>query len=961
MAAKRRPEPAKARSEGKAERVLPPIAGVGASAGGLEAFTELLADLPADLDLALVLIQHLQPGHPSLLPRLLQKITALQVEEARDGTVPEAGRVYVMPSEKYLVLSGGKLRLVERHGEPSGLKMPIDLFLRSLAEERKAGAIGVVLSGTAADGTQGLLAIKGEAGICFAQSESSAEYGGMPRSAIEAGCVDFILPPAAIARELARIAHHPYFAAAARARAPEATVLPARDRAYHGVLNLVRDQTGVDFSQYRPSTIGRRLARRMAVRSRVSLADYFLYLRKHPGEISLLFEDLLIPATRFFRDPEVFDHLRANVVAKLVRERRPPNRPIRIWSVGCASGEEAYSLAMLGLEAQGAHGEAGTLQVFGTDLSESAIRRARVGRYPADIVKDVSPARLQRFFNTADHGYRVAKAVRDVCIFAQHNVARDAPFSHVDIVACRNLMIYMEPELQQRIFPILHYALNPGGTLVLGSAESANGQGELFRPIGDGTVQRKLKLYEALPAGKAPYFEFIGGRGFGAVPAVTGVVAMARSADEDARKEADRIILNQFAPAGVVVDADLEVVEFRGRTSRFLEPTPGAASLNLLRIVRGNLGAYVRDMVQKSRKTGMPIRHEGLPGGVHGGVRREINLYVMPLRATRAQGGSGRREFFLVLFKPVTRVLPAAAAGKGAGSPGLELERMRRSLSESQALVRSFSEEYQAAKQEYQAATEEIASANEELQSSNEELETSKEELQSANEEISTINEELRHRNAELHQSNADMQNLIAVADFAVILLDRELRIRRYSPAAERIFGLIAADTGRRIGDLRGSIGTAEIESLALGAIAAGTGQRKQTRDAAGRWYELRVNPYFTAERKIDGVVLVLADIDALKRTIAELAAALTRAALNPVALLAQNLNVLHANEAFQQQVGVPKGAVWAASPLAAAIEHAHAGGAIVFDLPLEGRVRRAKLERIPGESEVLWVVSLST
>ncbi|MGH9468256.1 MAG: CheR family methyltransferase, partial [Terriglobales bacterium] len=593
-----------------ARRRFPAIAAVGASAGGLEAFTELLTALPRDAaqDMAFVFLQHLQPSHPSLLPELLQRSTFLAVEEARDGVLPEPGYVYVLPAAKEMVLRRGRLKLSARKGHE--ISLPIDLFMRSLAAERKSAAIGVVLAGTASDGTLGLTAIKAEGGICFAQSEGSTQFNGMARSAIASGCVDFVLPPADIARELARIGRHPYVAGAEAQRAAEIGLNAGSHRAYVAILEIVRRETGMDFAEYRSSTIERRIARRMALHTLERPEDYLRYLHDYPREVAQLGEDILIPATRFFRDPEVFEALKNRILAPLVRQRRRSSQPIRLWSAGCSTGEETYSLAMIALECLGETGGGGVaVQIFGTDLNETVVRRARAGRYGLDLSADISPERLQRFFIKTESGYQVGRALRDACIFARHNAVREAPFSRLDLICCRNVMIYMEPPLQRRLLSILHYALTPGGVLVLGTAESTSATPRLFRPAA--RLGRKLKMFTKQGVSRAVDFS-LGENPPAAERAVQDAASAQQAAGaRDIHREADSILLSQFAPPGVIVDANLEVLEFRGRCNEFLELAPGAASLNLLKLAPGDLGAYVRSAVLQARRRQATVRVEG--------------------------------------------------------------------------------------------------------------------------------------------------------------------------------------------------------------------------------------------------------------------------------------------------------------------------------------------------------------
>lgn len=908
MARKPRPEgkreAARRRRKGP-PAALPTIVAVGASAGGLEAFTELLSAFPRESaqEMAFVFLQHLQPAHTSLLPELLQKSTFLRVEDVRDGTLPEAGRVYVLPAGKEMVLQKGRLRLSAR---PRELSLPIDKFMRSLAEERKSAAIGVVLAGTASDGTLGLEAIKAEGGICFAQSEDTTEFNGMARSAIGSGCVDFVLAPAEIARELARVGRHPYVAPGAdEHKAATLRLNAASHRTYSGILEIVRRDTGMDFTEYRSSTIGRRIARRMALHTQERPEDYLRYLRDHPHEVSQLGEDILIPATRFFRDPEVFEALKTRILMPLVRQRQPSSQPIRLWSVGCSTGEEAFSLAMIALECLGGQGGGGAMvQVFGTDLNEAVVRRARAGRYGADISADVSAERLRRFFVKADGGYQVSRALREACIFARHNVVREAPFSRLDVICCRNVMIYMEPALQRRLLPVLHYALNSGGTLALGTAERASLTPRLFRPAP--RLSRKLKIYVKQGVSEPVHIPLTDQHAAGESVGKAAAGSQSTGALGDSRKEADDILLNQFAPPGVIVDVNLDVIDFRGRTSDFLEPAPGPASLNLFKMARGDLGAYVRSAVLQARRQQAPVRIEG----VHAGPGRESALQVVPLGA----GGPHPPAQFLVLFlnpgpDPADKSKGKAAPAKVSRSARRELDHLRRSLSASQQLISTLSDEFQAAKQEYQAANEEIASANEELQSTNEELETSKEELQSSNEELNTVNEELRHSNAEQHQVANDLENLIEAIDIAFVLLDVDLRVRRYSPAAERLLRLIPADVGRRIGEIRWPIHIADLGHMAMSVLNKAQPQARTVRDAEGHYFELRLNPRRGQDRKLEGVVVVLADTDASQRVSNRLDGSEKLVAdlletIGAAALVGRKGEVLHTTAAFRALVG---------------------------------------------------------
>ena len=737
-----------------------PIVAIGASAGGLEAFSQLLGALPADTGMAFVLVQHLDPKHESALPELLARRTTMPVEEAQQGLKLKPNHVYVNPPNASLGFTQSRLQLSPRI-EVEGRHLPIDLFMRSLADAEKSRAIGVVLSGTASDGTLGLLAIKSEGGITFAQDGKSAKFDAMPRSAIAAGAVDFVLSAEEIARELSRISSHPYVNHRPARGGVEADA--PRDDDLNGVFALLERAHGVDFSGYKPATVQRRIQRRMAIQKMNSEAEYVGYLKKQPAEVECLYNDLLIPVTCFFRDPKAFEALQETVFPSIMNNR-PGSAVVRMWVLGCSTGEEVYSLAVALLEFLGEQGTNTAIQIFATDLSESGLQKARAGLYPKSIVHDVSSERLRCFFVEEENGYRISKTIRDMCVFARHNLLGEPPFSQMDLVSCRNVLIYLGADLQKRVIPILHYALKPNGFLLLGGSEGVTGFPHLFSG-----VDKKLKTYskKAVPSHLA--FDFVAGRIAVAAKGTPPVrVAEGEEPGLDAKREADRIVLADYAPAGVIVDANLEVVQFRGRTGAYLEPAPGKASLNLLKMARGELALQLRTAVGEAKKKGAPVQREGLRVQ-RDGADRNVNFEVIPLNA-----GSGQESLFLILFEEAPPAATEPGKRKGA-KPGKaeerEILRLRTQLAESQETLRGVSEEYDATREEFQAANEEVVSANEELQSTNEELETSKEELQSTNEELNTLNDELRNRNAELKELNDDLINLQAAVNIPVVLL----------------------------------------------------------------------------------------------------------------------------------------------------------------------------------------------
>jgi two-component system, chemotaxis family, CheB/CheR fusion protein len=835
-----------------------PIVGVGASAGGLEAFTQMLGALPVDTGMAFVLVQHLAPKHASLLAEILSRTTAMPVTEVQAEPRVKPNRVYVIPPDRNMIISRGLLQLLPRE-EARGRYRPIDFFLRSLAEDQGHRAIGVILSGTATDGTLGLEAIKAEGGITFAQ-DNTAQQNSMPQSAVASGCVDFVLPPDEIAREIGRIARHPYVA-------PERRQALASEPDLSKILEILRKVKGVDFSLYKTSTLYRRISRRMVLHKVEGLQDYARFLRKNPGEVEALYQDTLIRVTRFFRNPETFEALKARVLPKLFKNRSG-QEPLRVWVPGCSTGEEAYSIAIAFAELTAARGSQVPVQVFATDLNEECIDKARAGVYSQNITHDVSPERLQRFFAEVDGSYRISKPIRDMCVFARHNVLTDPPFSQIDLISCRNLLIYLEPALQQKLVERLHYALKPAGFLFLGSSETISSYRALFE-----AEDARHKIYVKKPGTHRMALGQPAGRYQGRAEPGHGPGRL-QPAGADVQTEANRILLARYAPPGVLVNADLEILQFRGDTGPYLAPAPGKASLNLLRMAREGLLVTLRAAINKARKDNVPVREEGVQVKSDGGTR-EVNLEVVPVKGSSAGEGG-----FLVLFEepaPPTS-LPRGNRGRGkaprprtraaAGEAAVEREnaRLARELAATGEYLQSVIEQQEAANEELQSANEEAQSANEELQSINEELETSKEEIQSSNEELATVNDELQNRNLELNQLNNDLINLLGSVEMAIIMLGQDLRVRRFTPMAGEIFNLVPTDVGRPINDIKLSLSIADLAPLLAEVIDTVSPREREVQDSQGRWYSLRIRPYRTLENTVEGAVILLVDVDTLKQ-----------------------------------------------------------------------------------------------
>jgi two-component system CheB/CheR fusion protein len=837
-----------------------PIVGIGGSAGGFEAAMELLRHLPPRTGMAFVIVQHLDPHHGSRLPNLLGKATSMPVTEVTGTTTPQPNAVYVQPPNKCVIARNGKLILVSRTEK---LNVAIDHFFESLAEECGSRGIGIVLSGTGSDGTAGLRAIKAAGGLTFAQTEDSAKFDAMPRSAIRSGFVDLVLPPDAIAREIRRIADHPYL------RRPLIDPEEAEKEAYRQADDLgriflsVKKQMGVDFKAYKESTLIRRIHRRMALHRIDTLKRYARFLRDNKKEIEALFDDLLINVTRFFRDEAVFRALKKRLLPALFKKKRKDRQPqLRVWVPGCATGEEVYSLAICILEALGGQVSKWRIQIFGTDLSESVVEHARLGIYSSAIEKDVSRARLKRFFVKRDGAYQIHRNVRDICTFARQNITADPPFSRLDMISCRNVLIYLSPELHKRCIPQFHYALNPGGLLILGPAESVGLYDELFK-----LVDKKNKIYMK-EAGAAPCpVEFIPQRGlelarFGARSAA----GIGVNFGADLLKMADRIMLSTYAPAAVVIDQNMEVRQFRGRTDLFLEHAPGPATFNLIQLARTNLVPDLRATIRRSIKTDKPARAERAKVTLQG-RNYEINIQVVPFRIPGAD-----KSWFLVIFDETTnRTKPERLVQALGKTPGQrEVTELRRELAASKESLQTIIEEQEASNEELKASNEEVESSNEELQSTNEELETAKEELQSTNEELITLNEELSNRNLEMMQLTNELNNLLASTQMPIVMVDNALTVRRATPAARGAFNILPTDIGRPLSELRPNIDVPDMEKILREVIETlGTRERRVT-DKEGRQYSLRVRPYRTTDNKIDGAVITLVDIDGEKEADAD-------------------------------------------------------------------------------------------
>ncbi len=854
-----------------------PIVGIGASAGGLAAFEAFFSAMPAEVDpgMAFVLVQHLAPDHKSMLTDLIQRYTRMRVFEVEDGMEVRPNCTYIIPPNRDMACLNGTLQLLEP-SSPRGQRLPIDFFFRSLAQDQHDRAICIVLSGTGSDGTLGLRAIKGEAGMVMAQAPASAEYDGMPRSAIATGLVDYVLTPAEMPAQLMAYAAHAF----GRGSLPAVIPIPKAENALKKVFILLRAQTGHDFSHYKPSTIHRRIERRMAVQQIETLDAYVKYLQQAPSEVNALFRDFLIGVTNFFRDPEAFKAVEEKIIPKLFAGK-PAGAAIRAWSVGCSTGEEAYSLAILLAERQEALKQNFQVQVFATDIDSRAIATARAGLYPASIAADLTPERLARFFTAESDGnaYRIHKTIRDMLVFSEQDVIKDPPFSRLDLISCRNLLIYLDAELQKKLIPLFHYALNPGGFLFLGTSESVSEYGDVFT-----VVDRKLKLYqrneEAHGAPRVTLGRFVPPL---ATMAEGGVPGAGRAAYVDKlplRELTERALLNQIAPAAALVNGRGDILYLHGRTGMYLEMAPGEVRVNnILKMAREGLQRELTTALYKAATRKEVVRHAGLRVKTNGHYSL-VNLSVRPV-----QENVDATPLYLVTLEealpldpflapqPAAHALVAVARSDLPGSERTDLDTdsrvaaLKQELQAKEAYLQAANEELETSNEELKSSNEEMQSVNEELQSTNEELETSKEELQSVNEELATVNAELQTKVADLSRVNNDMNNLLAGTGIGTVFLDHQLRILRFTPAATQIINLIHSDVGRPVDHLVSNLVKYDSLGEDVKSVLDTLVQKEvEVQTKAGNYYLLRIRPYRTLENVIEGAVITFTEITDIKK-----------------------------------------------------------------------------------------------
>ncbi len=828
-----------------------PIVSLGASAGGLEALEAFFSHMPFDSGMGFVIIQHLSPKHKSIMASLLAKDTKMKVLEIKDGMKVKPDHVYLNPPNKNVIVINGALQLMDPV-KTGGINLPIDSFFRSMAEEMGEKAICVILSGTASDGTLGLKAVKELGGLVMVQDPNSAKYDGMPRSAIATGMVDFILPVEKIPEELVRYVKAPYMGESKK-------VFITEDQFANNIqkiFSLIRSATGHDLSHYKQTTIRRRIERRMAINQVNKISDFVKYLQQTPLEVDILFKDMLIGVTNFFRDPEASKILKEQVLPGLLKNKDPDSL-IRIWCVGCSTGEEAYSLAILFSEVLNMEKKHFNIQIFASDIDVQAIDFARLGSYPDSIAADVSQERLHQYFIKEGNSYKVKKKIRDRVVFALQNVIKDPPFSKIDLVSCRNLLIYMDSELQKKVLPLFHYTLNRDGILFLGTSESIGEFTDLFHPI-----DRKWKIFQRKHAFVERAMDHPG------LPFYHGHKLVDNDekkvpVDMDIQHVAKKVILENFALPGVLVNEKYEIIHFMGKTDKYLETPVGQASFNILSMAREGLrfklNTALHNAVRQKRKTtydSLRIKNNG--------EFRTVNLTVMPL--TEFAGTPG---YFLVMFDDKT--FPDGLAkkrGKRAATDNSDpvVASLERELESAKENLQTTIEEMQTANEELKSTNEELQSTNEELQSTNEELETSKEELQSTNEELVTVNTELQNKVEELSRANNDINNLLASTQIGTIFLDTNLKIKRFTPAATDIFNLIKADLDRPISDITSKIRYEQLKKDSQEVLDTLMVKETEVQDTNNNWFAIRMSPYRTIENIIDGVVITFVNITKIKR-----------------------------------------------------------------------------------------------
>jgi len=836
-----------------------PVVGIGASAGGLEALEHFLSRVPKNSGMAFVIVQHLDPTRRGIMPELLQRATDMKVVQVKDRTLVQPNCVYVIPPNKDMSILHGVLHLLEP-ASPRGLRLPIDFFLRSLAQDQQERGVCVILSGMGSDGTLGLRAIKEKGGVVLVQDPATAKFGGMPRSATDSGLADIVASVDDLPGRILAYLHRTPLV-----QSPDLVLEDKTQSALEKVIILLRAHTSHDFSLYKQNTFYRRIERRMGIHQIDKIADYVRYLQENSQELDLLFKELLIGVTSFFRDPAAWERLRTKVIPTLLASR-PAGHVLRAWVPGCSTGEEAYSLAMVVREAMDKikPKKKITLQVFATDLDKDAIDKARQGIYPENISADVSPQQMSRFFKKDEHGCRVTTEIREMVIFAPQSLILDPPFTKLDILSCRNLLIYLAPEMQKKLIPLFHYSLTPGGILFLGSAETVGTFTDLFTPLNN-----KLRIFQrAESALRSEPIEFPSSF---ASPLPDGTAV--RPAPEphlSLQSLADQLVLERYSPPTVLVNDKGNILYVSGRTGKYLEPAAGKANWNIFAMTREGLRYELTNAFHKALEQEGPVVVRGLKVGTNGG-KQYVDITVQRLEQPEALRG-----LVVIVFTDVAAPLEMKVSGrrgKAGKSPAdrATLEELGRKYQQARLEAQTIREEMQTSQEELRSTNEEQQSTNEELQSTNEELTTSKEEMQSLNEELQTVNAELQAKVDELSRSNNDMKNLLNSTDIATLFLDNDLNVRRFTTQATKVIKLIPGDVGRPITDLASDLLYPELTADAREVLRKLGFAEKSMNARDGRWFTVRIMPYRTLDDRIDGVVITFTDITAAKTLEAKL------------------------------------------------------------------------------------------
>jgi len=833
-----------------------PIVAIGASAGGLEVLVQFLEHVPPTSGMAFVVIQHLDPNHKGMMPELLQRATAMPVTQARNQIQVKPDHVYVLPPNSDMSILHDCLYLLPPVA-PRGQRLPIDYFFRALADDRRDNSIGVILSGMGSDGTLGLRAIKEHGGLIAVQDPTTAQFNSMPRSAVDTGLVDIVAAPAELPVRIANYLHH--VSAPKSGSTPSETA--AQKSAFDKICILLRTRTGHDFANYKRSTVYRRIERRMSLHQLDRIHDYVRYLGENPQEVDLLFKELLIGVTNFFRDPAAWTYLREQVLPQVFASY-PAGTALRAWVAGCSTGEEAYTLAMTFHEAQEAltPPERFSLSIFATDLDPSAIAKGRKGRYPANIAADVSEERLQRFFIEDNGGYRVTANIREMVVFAPQNLIMDPPFTKLDILTCRNLLIYLGPELQKKLLPLFHYSLKPGGILMLGSAESIGSFNDLFT-----SFEGKARLFRRSSNPPTSDLDFLNRP----LPTKPESIMDTKPAPITPNLQilAERLLLQQFAPAAVLVTGAGDVLYISGRTGKYLEPAVGKANWNIHAMARAGLRHELATALPKALRDGQRTTYANLRIDTNGGTQI-VDLTVEPIT-------DPARNLVLLVFTDVAPA-PSTLADSGAKrrhrrSP--RVAELEHDLIQAQEDAQALREEMQTSQEELKSTNEEMHSTNEELQSTNEELTTSKEEMQSLNEELQTVNVQLQMKVDELSSTNNDMKNLLDSTDLAIIFLDGKLNVRRFTTQTTRIFKLIPADIGRPLSDIVTDLDYPDLSARLDTVLRTLSPSDREITTSDGRWFQVKIMPYRTLSNVIDGIVITFNDIGRAKQLEAKLRA----------------------------------------------------------------------------------------